>query len=172
MAGMTMRWGGLGLILFVAGCAFHSASSESPPKSETQWVTFPDEAGDRGIGLEEYLKKHPLPPQEERALHLISRSNSSSSHLVVIRKEEKLHTHQTHDAVAILLKGHGILTLGRRQLYIKPGAVVTIPRGTPHAFSNRAEEPAVAYVVFVPAFDGEDFHPVETESASSLGHSQ
>jgi mannose-6-phosphate isomerase-like protein (cupin superfamily) len=36
-----------------------------------------------------------------------------------------------------------------------------VPRGTPHAFANESGEPALAYAVYVPAFDGQDRVPVE-----------
>ena len=143
------------VLLFLAGCA--TTTTAGGPT----WVTFPDGEGGQGITLEEWLKKHPFEAGQEIANHELSRGESSSSHLVVVRKEEKLHVHKNHELVAILLKGEGTLTLGRRELHWKPGGVLSIPRGIPHAFVNQSSGPAVAYAVFVPAFDGKDTVPVE-----------
>ncbi len=75
-----------------------------------------------------------------------------------------LHSHQDHDLTAIILKGYGTLTIGDRKLELRPGSIVTIPRGTPHSFLNKSPEPAVAYAMFNPAFDNADFVPVQQES--------
>lgn len=138
-------------LLALAGCA----------TSRLEWITFPDEATGKGVSLDAWLTQHPLAPGQEIAFHEIARTEGSSTHLVQIRTEEKLHAHQKHDLVAIVLKGNGTLTLGDRHLYLKAGGVVTIPRGVPHAFQNRSKAPAVAYVVFTPAFDGADTVPVQ-----------
>lgn len=145
------------LSVFLIGCA-----ASRPAGSGSTWITFPEGAGDEGATIESWVKTHPLKPGEEVALHEISRGETSSSHLVIIRKEEKLHTHNKHELVAILLKGQGVFTLGRRQIHLKPGAILSIPRGVPHGFQNQSAEPAVAYAVFVPAFDGKDTVPVES----------
>lgn len=143
-----------------AGFALLGCAATSPG-----WITFPDEKGGKGVALEEWLKANPMSAVQEIAIHEISRGESGSSHIVRIRTREPLHTHERHDLVAILLKGRGTLTLGFRQLELKPGAIVSIPRGTPHGFENRGPEPAVAYATFFPAFDGADTLPVEEEPA-------
>jgi mannose-6-phosphate isomerase-like protein (cupin superfamily) len=40
------------------------------------------------------------------------------------------------------------------------GDVLFIPKAVPHAFKNQGTTPAVAIVVFTPAFDGKDTAPV------------
>ncbi len=141
------------LAVAVSGCA-----------TQTQWITFPGNDGGKGVTLEAWLQQHPLKPDEEVGLVELSRGETASSHLVQIRKREGLHTHDKHDAIAILLKGQGILAIGEQRLELKPGSIVTVPRGVPHSFVNKAQEPAVAYVLFTPAFDGKDRVPVEEES--------
>ena len=142
------------LLFFLAGCA-------TLPSSSPTWVTFPEGETGEGVTIDRWLETHPLKPGQEIALHELSHSETSSSHLAVIGKEEKLHTHNHHELVMILLKGQGIFTLGRRQIHLKPGAVLSIPRGVPHSFQNQSSEPAVAYSIFIPAFDGRDTVLVE-----------
>ena len=149
-----MRRGILALLLWaLAGCAAAA--------SQASWITFPDENRGQGISLEEWLGRHPMKAGEQVSIQEISRGETSSTHIVQVRKEEPLHIHETHDALMVLLKGNGTLTLGTRALDLKPGAIVTIPRSVPHSFVNKSSEPAVAYVVFTPPFDGKDRVPIE-----------
>ena len=136
--------------LTLAGCA-----------TQTEWVTFPSGQGGRGVTLQVWLEKHPMLEGQEVRIDPISASDSSSSHIVQIRKQEILHTHEQHDLVVILLRGNGQLILGDKKLSVKPGAVVSIPKGIPHAFVNQSNQPAAAFVVFMPAFDGIDTIPVK-----------
>ena len=141
------------LLLALAGCA-----------TSTQWVTFPSSGGGKGVTLDAWLKQHPLKADQSVSLEELSRGETASAHIVQIRKQEPLHVHESHDATAILLKGRGILWISDRKLDLKPGSIVTIPRGVPHSFTNQSPEPAVAYVMFNPAFDGKDFVPVTVRS--------
>ena len=147
------------LLLALAGCA----------TSQTQWVTFPISSGGKGVTLDAWLKEHPLKPDQAISLEELSRGETASAHLVQIRKQEPLHIHESHDATAIVLKGYGILWIGDRKLELKPGSIVTIPRGVPHSFTNQSPEPAVAYVVFNPAFDGKDYVPVTVSKEAPAG---
>ena len=143
------------LLLALTGCA-----------TQSQWVTFPSGKGGKGITLEAWLKQHPIPQNQEMAIQELSRGegDSASTHIVQIRRLEPLHIHKDHDIMAILLKGKGILTLGDQQLQVSPGSLISIPRGVPHSFVNRSTDPAVAYAMFTPAFDGKDTVPVQQES--------
>ncbi len=136
----------VGALIFLAGCA----------TTGPQWVTFPDGDSGKGTTLEAWQKKHPLAANQEIRLDEVSRGDSSSAHIVQVRKEEPLHIHQNHDLLVVILKGRGILTLEKRRLEVKPGAILSIPRGIPHSFVNQGSDPAVAFAVFMPAFDGKD----------------
>lgn len=154
-----MRQGWLiGLFLLaLAGCATSSSS----------WITFPDGNGGKGVTLEDWLKAHPMSAVREISAEEISRGESGSTQIIQLRTGHPLHVHQRHDLIAILLKGRGVLTLGSRRLELKPGAIVSIPRGVPHAFKNTGSEPAVAYVTYFPAFDDVDTVPVTEPLARS-----
>jgi len=141
------------LLMMSAGCA-----------TQTQWVTFPVSKGGKGMTLEAWLKEHPLKADQGTGIEEISRGETASAAIVQIRNLQPLHFHESHDLTAIVLKGYGTLTVGDRKLELRPGSIVTIPRGTPHSFLNKSPEPAVAYAMFNPAFDGKDFVPVPQES--------
>lgn len=147
------------LSLLVCGCASASRSRRAdrfPPA----WVIYPDGGDDDGARMEEWIADHPMPAGAEIVIHDVSRGETSSSHIVQIRAAEPLHVHEHHDLVAIVQRGHGTLRLGPRELRLVPGSVVAIPRGVPHSFVNASDEPAAAYVLFTPPFDGQDTVPV------------
>lgn len=146
----------LGLAL-ACGCASAPAPLIQEPVPAGQVIYL---ANGQEVRMEEWLRDHPLDPGQEVALYDLSRSESSSTHIVQIRQAEALHTHERHDLVAVLQKGRGVLRMGSRELRLSPGSVAVIPRGTPHSFVNETPEPAAAFVVFSPPFDGEDTVPI------------
>ncbi len=56
-----------------------------------------------------------------------------------------------------LLEGHGVMRLGDEG----QGSILWVPKGNVHTFRNESRAPAIAYAVYVPAFDGEDRVVVE-----------
>lgn len=142
-------------LALACGCA--SAPLIQAPVPAGQVIYLAD---GQEVRMEEWLRDHPLDPGQEVALYDLSRSEFSSTHIVQIRQAEALHTHERHDLVAVLQKGRGVLRMGSRELRLSPGSVVVIPRGTPHSFVNETPEPAAAFVVFSPPFDGEDTVPI------------
>lgn len=136
------------LLVAAGGCASTSPSARGtaprPFNSETI-AQLPD--------------RYPLPPGQEVAVTDLARTPTSSVHLVQIRHQEPLHTHQHHDLVAVLLRGRGTLRLGAKTLTMREGSVVVIPSRVPHAFVNASRRPAAALVVFSPPFDGTDTVP-------------
>ena len=65
------------------------------------------------------------------------------------------------DGTVFMFKGSGYLIMDKRRVDLSAGDVVYIPRGTVHYFVNTGRDPAVAFVVFAPPFDGKDIVPVD-----------
>lgn len=101
---------------------------------------------------------------QEILIHNLGKTEGLSSHLVWIKTKENPHFHAEHDGTVLLLRGQGVLKLGKQEITLHPGALVSIPRKVPHFFTNHSSLPALAYVIFSPPFDGKDVVPVETES--------
>jgi mannose-6-phosphate isomerase-like protein (cupin superfamily) len=80
---------------------------------------------------------------------------------VWIVDREVPHRHDTHDLVVVMLRGYGTMRLGGETRPVGPSSILYVPRGTPHAFANESGEPALAYAVYTPAFDGVDRVPVD-----------
>lgn len=90
----------------------------------------------------------------------VGRDAASSHHVVAIRDREALHRHDTHDLFVVTLRGHGTMRIGGETRPVGEGSVLYVPRATVHAFTNLSSEPAIAYAVYVPPFDGKDRVPV------------
>ena len=86
----------------------------------------------------------------------LGRSDALSNHLAIVQSRELPHRHNRHDSTVILLRGHGTMTVGRETRHVREGAVIFIPRGVVHHFSNESDPPTVALVVYAPPFDGRD----------------
>ncbi len=97
-------------------------------------------------------------------VELIGRDEHHSHHVVSIRNAESPHRHDRHDLVVVLLKGHGEMLIGRETRPVGVGSILYIPRHTRHAFSNLSGEPATAYVIYTPPFDGPSTAPSTTPS--------
>ena len=76
--------------------------------------------------------------------------------LVQVRGSMPPHFHKLTQEVVYLLRGEGILQLGADRILIKTGAVVRIPAGTVHTFTNQGQSPAVFFVVTTPRWDEQD----------------
>jgi len=53
-----------------------------------------------------------------------------------------MHVHQHEDEYSYVLEGEVGVQIGDDVLYARPGDLVAKPRGVPHAFWNRTDEPA------------------------------
>jgi len=66
------------------------------------------------------------------------------------------HIHHEHDEIFIVTFGKLRFTSGTDSVDVEAGSCVTVPPGTPHAFSNPFTEPAEVLTLFGP--QGERMH--------------
>jgi mannose-6-phosphate isomerase-like protein (cupin superfamily) len=116
------------------------------------------------IPLSELPARVPLADGQDFRVEELGRSESTSHHVAAIRTAEPLHRHDRHDLLVVLVRGHGTQRIGDETRTVGEGSVIFVPRGVPHAFTNAGPEPAVAYVVYAPPFDGTDRVPVQQDS--------
>jgi mannose-6-phosphate isomerase-like protein (cupin superfamily) len=121
-----------------------------------QWVGPTEGERFEARNVEALLKANRLAPSENIRVLPLSRGEQSHNLLVQVRDREPLHLHADSDITVYLLRGHGKIRLGDRQLPVRAGDVMHIPRGTIHAFINEDREPAAALVVYSPAPGPED----------------
>ena len=115
---------------------------------------YPD--GRKTLALSALAEKITLAPGETQRVIELARDAGTSQHLVAIRTQETPHRHDRHDLLVVMLRGHGRMRIGEDERGVGEGSILYVPRGSVHAFRNLAKEPAVAFAVYVPAFDGQD----------------
>jgi len=108
------------------------------------------------VALAQLAARITLAPDETQRVIELARDAGTSQHLVAIRTQEVPHRHDRHDLLVVMLRGHGRMRIGADEQPVGEGSILYVPRGSVHAFRNEAAEPAVAFAVYVPAFDGKD----------------
>lgn len=88
-----------------------------------------------------------------KALHSDS---LSSSFIIEIPAEVKLHYHAHHTEQVVVLSGEADMRLGDQNIHIKAGDVVFIPKGTPHSAKVTSPVPLRIISIQSPYFDGSD----------------
>ncbi|MEX2206838.1 MAG: cupin domain-containing protein [Myxococcota bacterium] len=142
--------------LAAVSLAVSPAPGPAPPTLDALFAS-----GRLTIALDELAARHPLERGKDFQVVELGRDAHSSHHLVWIVDRELPHRHDTHDLVVVMLRGFGSMRLGAETRPVGPNSILYVPRGTPHAFTNASGEPALAYAVYTPAFDGKDLMPVD-----------
>jgi mannose-6-phosphate isomerase-like protein (cupin superfamily) len=106
--------------------------------------------------LASLAERVPLAEGEDFRVAEIGRDDRASHHVVAIRTAETPHRHDRHDLFVVMVRGHGTWRVGDETLPVGEGSLLSIPRGTVHAFANESGENAIAYAVYSPPFDGKD----------------
>ncbi len=146
--------GSFAIALIAAGCwlAPRSLAGDAhPPMFD---ALFP--SGRMTVELAALAGRVTLAPGEEQRAIELGRDANTSQHLVAIRGQESAHRHEHHDLLIVMLRGQGRMRLGAEERAVGEGSILYIPRGSVHAFRNESPEPAIAYAIYLPAFDGRD----------------
>jgi mannose-6-phosphate isomerase-like protein (cupin superfamily) len=80
----------------------------------------------------------------------------TSSFLIFIKKEVKLHKHVTHTEHVYVLEGEGEMMLGDKKIKVKKGDVVFMPKNTAHSLKTTSTIPVKVVSIQAPVFDGKD----------------
>jgi mannose-6-phosphate isomerase-like protein (cupin superfamily) len=80
----------------------------------------------------------------------------SSSYVIFIKKQVKLHKHINHTEHVMVLAGSGDMVLGDKVFPIKKGDVVFIPKNTPHSVVTTSKKPLKVVSIQSPQFLGKD----------------
>lgn len=138
----------LGLIsLALSGCA---------AAQNVVFYQYHELEGIKSKSLDRLKWENAIRPEETISKSVILEMDYSSAHMIQIRGGEKKHIHEFHDATVFIQSGWGRMYLGKSSVNVKPGSVIFIPHGVLHYFVNGGPEPATAFAIFSPAFDGKD----------------
>ena len=69
------------------------------------------------------------------------------------------HFHANTDEIQLILDGTGSFWLGEREVQVRPGDFIVIPRGTPHAGSRASTGRFRALAIKLPPQAANDTHP-------------
>jgi mannose-6-phosphate isomerase-like protein (cupin superfamily) len=142
---MRRPWG---VVLFALLCLAGCASASSQERTDPPRLELTD--------LLAQLERNPIGPGEElRITHLVE-SPEMSGLLVQVRGSLPAHFHKRTQEIVHLIRGEGVFQLGTERIPIKAGAVMRIPPGQVHTFTNRGQAPAVFFVVTTPHWDEQD----------------
>ncbi len=97
---------------------------------------------------------------ENLAKHPLFSDPHTTSVLLWINGEIKLHKHEAHSEHVLVLAGKGLMRLGEETFTVRKGDLIFIPEGTPHAVTVKK---GVLKVISIqsPQFDGTDRVPLE-----------
>jgi mannose-6-phosphate isomerase-like protein (cupin superfamily) len=113
------------------------------------------------VPVAELASRVPLAEGKDFRVAEIGRDAATSHHVVAIRTAETPHRHDRHDLFVVMVRGHGTWRVGDETLDVGEQSILSIPRGTVHAFGNLSDGVAIAYAVYTPPFDGVDRVEVE-----------
>jgi mannose-6-phosphate isomerase-like protein (cupin superfamily) len=108
------------------------------------------------LSFDSLASRSALSPDSDFRVAFVGSDERHSHHVVSIRHAESPHRHDRHDLLVVILKGHGEMLIGTETRPVGAGSILYIPRHTRHAFTNESGEPATAYAIYTPPFDGVD----------------
>jgi mannose-6-phosphate isomerase-like protein (cupin superfamily) len=97
-------------------------------------------------------------PSKYENVHVVKVASDSLSttFVIFIKKEVKLHKHNEHTENVLVLEGEGEMKLGDKKFKVKKGDHIFIPKGTPHAVVVTSKKPMKVVSIQSPWFDGSD----------------
>ena len=103
-----------------------------------------------------HLGRNQISSDEELRITKLVESPELSGLLVQVRGSLPPHFHKHTQEIVYLLRGEGVFQLGADRMPIGAGAVMRIPAGQVHTFTNTGPAPAVFFVVTTPRWDEQD----------------
>jgi len=85
-----------------------------------------------------------------------NRAQSLAEAIVAPGQTTALHRHTQSEELYHITAGHGLMTLGEKQLNVGPGDTICIPPGTPHCIQCTGTEPLHILCCCAPAYAHED----------------
>ena len=104
---------------------------------------------------------------KDMAINNLRLTSETSHHIIRLKSAEIPHIHRTHDLTVFVLKGKAVMHLNNRQLLVKAGDVIEIPRGFVHWAENIDPDGSEVYAIFNPPYHGNDHHPISKSGSEN-----
>lgn len=98
----------------------------------------------------------PVAGSKANVVKALASDSLSSSFCILIPNEVKAHKHVWHSEQVYVIQGKGVMRLGDKNISIKSGDLIFIPKNTIHAVTSMGEVPLKVLSVQSPLFDGSD----------------
>lgn len=98
----------------------------------------------------------PAEREQDIAVRPLYRNDQVSTHLIRLAGREPPHRHDRHDLSVTVLAGSSRIHFADRQVDLRPGDTVFVPRGAFHWAENTGAGASVVFAVFAPAYRGQD----------------
>lgn len=99
---------------------------------------------------------HPPSPYENVYVRKLYSDTLSSSFMIFIKNEVKLHKHISHTEHVYVLQGKGKMKLGENEFEIQKGNMIFIPKNTAHSVKCTGNDTLQVISIQSPYFDGTD----------------
>lgn len=86
----------------------------------------------------------------------LASDNHNSQFLIFVKKSVRPHKHIFHNESVFVLSGSAIFTLGDKEMNIKKGDFIKIPKNTVHAVKVTSKSPLKVLSIQSPKFEGKD----------------
>ncbi len=116
------------------------------------------------VSIETALHENRLPEHQNISSVRLHRGETSSYHLIQVRKGEPLHVHHDHDLAVVIYHGRGVMQIGTNRFPVSTGDIISVPKEMPHSYRNEMLRPSVAVAIFTPPLDGKDKTLVEEDN--------
>ena len=100
--------------------------------------------------------KKKLPEYDNIYSEKISEDSLQSTFFISVKKNVPKHFHLEHSECIVVLNGRGKMTLNDKEIELKTGVQVSIPKGTVHSVSVVGSRPLKVISIQSPLFDGKD----------------
>ncbi|HDH07280.1 MAG TPA: cupin domain-containing protein [Thermoproteales archaeon] len=81
-----------------------------------------------------------IDPEVGVGLAKLVEGENVSLHLAVATGKLREHYHKQRDEIYIILEGEGVLTINGKEIRVKPGDVILIPKGSKHSIKPLDKE--------------------------------
>ena len=111
-------------------------------------------AQNSGLNKDELINKS---KRKGNSVKLIQEDDLQSTYLISIIEKVERHFHKNHTENIFVLDGRALMTLGDKNIKLKKGKHVNIPKGTPHSVEKVfGKKPLIVVSVQAPKFDKSD----------------
>ena len=132
-------------LLFLAGCSGGEKRKATALPYVRQGAVFE-------LKLEDFFQNHPLAKDQNIRVDFLGQDSETSYHVAQVRDREPFHKHEKSDLKVIVIQGKGTLKLDQSTRALRIWDSAHVPMGTPHAFINKGDILAAAFVMFSPPF--------------------